>query len=447
MRYSRGFLALRSHLAFLLGLGAALGSIAFLQLNQPHVTPGVVDYAALLGDQPRDAALRPTGVALTPQEQEWARIAWRYFENNYNPETGLVNSVDAYPSTTLWDLGSYMMALLAAEELRLIDRATFDTRMEKLLATLAVLPLVEGQLPNKVYHTGTLGMVNYDNSPSARGVGWSALDVARFAVPALVVTWRHPRYTPTVRSILRAWNLEQLVRGGQLMGSRRKKDGAIERLQEGRFGYEQYGAKSMFLLGLDVSRAVRYELGVDVMEVAGQRIAYDSRLPRGHDGTHNAVLSEPYILEALEFGLDSTTLPLARSVYRAQEGRFRQEGILTAASEDNIDRPPYFVYNSVLNDKRRWVAFTPDGRDASAHRTLSLKAAFAWAYVFDGDYSRRLLAAVAPLNDPQRGWFSGRYEADGKVNTALTANTNALVLEALWYRTHGPLLAAARRQP
>ncbi|WP_224249651.1 DUF3131 domain-containing protein [Hyalangium gracile] len=445
MRHSRGFIAARSHAAFLIGLMAALGVIFFLRYRMPTVRPGVVDYARLLEDRPEAAPLHPTGVPLSEQERAWARIAWTYFERNYQPKTGLVNSVDAYPSTTLWDLGSYMMALLAAEDLKLIGGPEFESRMNALLASLAALPLVDGRLPNKAYHTATLAMVDYDNSESRNGVGWSALDVARFAVPATLITWRHPRYTPAVRAVLQAWGLEDMARDGQMMGSHRsREDGGLVLVQEGRFGYEQYGAKSLFLLGLDVSRALRYEVGVDVMEVAGQRVAYDARLPEDHAGTQNAVLSEPYVLEALEFGLNSTTLPLARAVFHAQAGRFEDTGILTAVSEDNIDRPPYFVYNSVLNGRREWAAFAPDGSDASAHRSLSLKAAFGWAYIFAGDYSGRLLQGVAALNDPQKGWYSGRYEADGKVNTAITANTNALVLEALWYRARGPLLPAAR---
>ena len=48
------------------------------------------------------------------------------FENNYQPETGLVNAVDTYPSTTMWDTASYMGALMAAYELRIIDKQVFD---------------------------------------------------------------------------------------------------------------------------------------------------------------------------------------------------------------------------------------------------------------------------------------------------------------------------------
>ncbi|CCJ82488.1 FIG00553737: hypothetical protein [Cronobacter dublinensis 1210] len=35
--------------------------------------------------------------ALTPQEREWAAIAWRYFENNTQDATGLVNGSDKTP--------------------------------------------------------------------------------------------------------------------------------------------------------------------------------------------------------------------------------------------------------------------------------------------------------------------------------------------------------------
>jgi len=41
------------------------------------------------------------GNELSAADMEVARIAWKYFENNYNESTGLVNSVHAYPSTTM----------------------------------------------------------------------------------------------------------------------------------------------------------------------------------------------------------------------------------------------------------------------------------------------------------------------------------------------------------
>jgi hypothetical protein len=40
---------------------------------------------------------------LIEEEMKMARTAWKYFENNYQPETGLVNAVHAFPAATMWD--------------------------------------------------------------------------------------------------------------------------------------------------------------------------------------------------------------------------------------------------------------------------------------------------------------------------------------------------------
>jgi hypothetical protein len=167
-------------------------------------------------------------------------------------------------------------------------------------------------------------------------------------------------------------------------------------------------------------------------------------MPKDHGGTHNAVVSEPFLLLAFELGLGATSGAIAETVYLAQRALARQTGRLVAVSEDSIDRAPYFVYNSVLNGGIAWAAFTLDGVDASADRTLSTKAAFGWGHLYRDAYADQLLDRVAALHDPERGFFAGVYDADGKTNTALTANTNGLILECLSYAARGPLLRAGR---
>ena len=51
---------------------------------------------------------------LTDEDKARARIAWKYFENNNNPATGMVNSVDGYTASTMWDAASYMMGMISA---------------------------------------------------------------------------------------------------------------------------------------------------------------------------------------------------------------------------------------------------------------------------------------------------------------------------------------------
>jgi hypothetical protein len=120
----------------------------------------------------------------------------------------------------------------------------------------------------------------------------------------------------------------------------------------------------------------------------------------------------------------------------------------TAASEDALDRPPWFAYSAIVNGDATWSAFAPDGAPAPGAFTFSTKAAVAWAVLFDGEYADRLLAAAAALVAPDGGLYAGRYDETGKVNRTLSLNTNAVVLEALAYHARGPLLdRAARRQP
>ena len=435
-----GLRAARPHLAFLVGLGAALVIMwrvrdATSPASGAAPAPDLVQRLELHGRLAIRAA-RPLG----DDELAQARTAWRYFESNYVAETGLVSATDNYPSATLWDLGSYMMAILAARELGVISPEVARDRLSRMLDTLARLPLVDG-LPNKVYHTRTLQMMDYQNHEVAAGIGWSAIDIARLSVPLGLAVWRDPELTPRIGALLASWALDKTVSGGRLQGAVRRPNGALELVQEGRLGYEQYAARAMELLGLDVENAARWDLAAAITSVAGQPIAYDARMPKDHAGTHNAVVSEPFLLLAFEIGLGATSGAIAETVYLAQRARARQTGRLVAVSEDALDRAPYFVYNSVLNGGVAWAAVTPDGADASADRTLSTKAAFGWGHLYRDAYADELLGRVAALSDPARGFFAGLYDADGKTNTALTANTNGLILECLWYQTRGPLLA------
>jgi hypothetical protein len=450
-----GLRAARPHLAFLVGLTAAL--VIMWRVRDATSPPPVAAPAAVAAPATAPApaaalvqqlalhdrlALRPTQ-PLGDREIDQARTAWRYFEDHYIPETGLVKTADNYAGAALWDLGSYLMAILAARDLGVISPAIAHDRLARVLDTLARLQLVEG-LPNKVYDTQTLHMVDYNNREAPAGIGWSAIDIARLSVPLTIMVWRDPDLTPRIRALLASWALDQIVSAGRLQGTVRRPNGALERVQEGRLGYEQYAAQAVARLGLDVENAVRWDLTAAVTSVAGQPIVYDARMPRDYDGTHNAVVSEPFLLLAFEMGLGDTSAAITEAVYLAQRARARETGHLVAVSEDNIDRAPYFVYNSVINGGVAWAAFTLDGVDASADRTLSTKAAFGWGHLYRDAYADELVERVASLRDPERGFFAGIYDADGKPNTALTANTNCIILEALWYQTRGPVLRAGR---
>lgn len=387
-----------------------------------------------------DMPVLPPTQPLSKTEREWASIAWTYFVNNTNPKTGLVNSVNDYPAATLWDTASYLLALIAANRLQLVPEKEFDARLKKALESLARLPLYDDALPNKSYDTRTLAMVDYTGNATPDGIGWSAIDIGRLLVPLEIIVWEFPRHAKTAKKVFAQWDMRRITQNGMLYGSTVGQDGIAELTQEGRLGYEQYAAKTFALMGLDVSEALSYRPHLAYVDVYGIRVPHDRRDP-SEFGARNFVVSEPYMLDGLEFGWGGVTQEFAWRVYRAQEERYRKTGILTAVSEDHIDRPPYFVYNTVFSDGKVWNTITEAGEDAMAHRTLSTKTAFAWHALYRSPYTASLIEAVSGLHDKDKGWYAGRYEADNTPNKAITANTNAVILESLAFMANGKLIS------
>ncbi|MGF1901301.1 DUF3131 domain-containing protein [Aliivibrio sifiae] len=435
MEFKKAVVNARHHIVFILGLATAL----FISFTiETREAPQVLGNITFESSEPIPLK---TSRILTQEEYQWANTAWQYFENNYQENTGLVNSVDGYESTTMWDTASYIMGLISAEKLNVITDDVFTIRMEKVLQTLARLPLVDNRLPNKAYNTVTLEMVDYSNKPTPNGIGWSAIDIGRILVPMNIIVWQYPQFNKQVNNVLNAWHVGDMIKEGYLYGSRlsTSSDG-FELVQEGRIGYEEYAAKSMSLMGRDVFNAMKYIDYLEFKTISGVEVPTDLRDPAKYHA-HNYVVSESYILDGLEFGADSVSKIFAHRVYQAQEARYNDTGIVTAVSEDNLDQAPYFVYNTVFSDGKEWNAITDTGEDASEFKSLSTKAAFGWYALYKTDYTEVLIQEAQTLFSEDKGWYSGRYELTGEINKAITANTNGIVLESLAYIENGSLLS------
>ncbi len=431
----------RSAIVFLIGLSLAFWLVYSLEKWNPEVVSSEISSKPLSKITFNSESIKPRKHrVLNAQERQWAKTAWQYFENNYVAETGLVNSADKYPAATMWDTASYMLGMISAQRLGIIDDAAFDERVSSLLKTLATMPLFEDALPNKSYNTKNVAMVTYNNDQTERGIGWSAIDVGRIMVPLNVLVWHYPKHTQAVGEVLAHWNIDALITDAELYGTAVSDAGQTQFLQEGRLGYEEYAAKSFTLVSRDVGHALDYELNMRLVEIYDIDIATDSRKP-SEFGALNYVVSEPYILDGVEYGWDRYSRELSRRVFDVQRARYEQTGILTAVSEDNIDQAPYFVYNTVFADGKAWNAVTESGEDASEFRSVSTKAVLGFHALYDDDYTQRLVDYISSNYDPERGWYSGIYEASGEPNKAITANTNGIILETLHYVQFGPMMS------
>ena len=372
---------------------------------------------------------------LTQKETAIATSAWAYFQRNWNDETGLVNSVDNFPSVTMWDQAAAIAALVSAKELNLIPSAQFETKMSKTLKTLASIPLYKGELPNKVYNSKTLIPVNYGKLDKREEIGWSALDLGRIAIWLKIVGTKYPQLRSQTRAVWRHWQVDRLTKDGQMYGTA-VVQGKEQYNQEGRLGYENYAAYGLKLWGLDVNQALNSRSNARFVNLYGQGVPYDRRDFKT-SGANNYVLSEPYILDGIETGFQALPKPYADRILAAQQARYQATKQLTAVTEDNLDRAPYFVYSSLFVNGEPWATITDTQQQYNNLRFLSAKAAIGWHVLYKTPYTNQLFDFVQTHLQSNKGWYNGFYESLNQPNKSLTANNNGVILESLLYKQVG----------
>ncbi|RRZ92241.1 DUF3131 domain-containing protein [Erwinia sp. 198] len=395
---------------------------------------------------------------LTPREMNVAKNAWAYFVANYQPTTGLVNAVNKYPSTTMWDSASYLAALTAARELGIIDKAEFDRRFLQFMATINKLALFQNQVPNKVYNTITGQKVNYLNKPGE--IGFSAIDIGRMLLWMKIIKERYPEHANNIDNVVLGWDFTHVVDDcGTLYGAYMNKDKQTQYVQEGRLGYEEYAAAGYQLWGFTTCQASRPE-PYALADIYCVLVPYDSRDPR-LTNQHNYVVTESYLLHGLEMGWDNSDdrenspnnfshpwmKNFADRVYQAQENRYMITGTLTARSEHQLDKAPYFVYDTVYSDGYNWNTITDKGQYVPNVAAVSLKAALGMWVLWDSPYTDRLLDSIENAQEQGKGYYEGLYEnGDGPIKE-FTANNNGIMLEALLFKKEGKLLRFNSNDP
>ncbi|WP_189525176.1 DUF3131 domain-containing protein [Nostoc sp. 'Peltigera membranacea cyanobiont' 232] len=372
---------------------------------------------------------------LTPEETKTARQAWLYFQRNWNDETGLVNSVDGFASVSMWDQTAAIAALVSAKELNIVPAAEFEAKMSKMLKTLASMPLYKGELPNKVYNTKTLVPVNYGQLEKREEIGWSAIDLGRMAIWLKVVGAKYPQLRLETEAVWKHWLVLRLTKNGQMYGTAVIK-GKEQYNQEGRLGYENYAAYGLKLWGLNVTQALDYQTNAAFVDLYGQGIPYDRRDFK-NSGANNYVLSEPYILDGIETGFQALPKAYADRILAAQVARYEATKQLTAVTEDNLDRPPYFVYSSLFVNGEPWATITDTQQKHNDLRFLSAKAAIGWHVLYNTTYTSQLFNFVQANLNSKDGWYNGFYESLHQPNKTLTANNNGVILESLLYKQVG----------
>lgn len=373
-----------------------------------------------------------------------ASIAWAYFDRNDFPESGLVRATENYDYVTIWDIGSAIAAAYSARKLELISASDYDAKISRILQTLRTTGLYDGVAYNRLYSARTGQMVDRQANPTTKGFGWSSTDLGRLLVWLRIISSDDPKFAIPATAVAERMKWNRLIVDGYLQGEDitplRKERRSYE---EGRIGYEQYGAYGFSLWGHRAEKALNMMTNAKPISVLGQNLYNDDR---GDD----RLTSEPFVLIGLELGWFTPSLhEQAVGILAAQEMRFKRTGIMTMVSEDAMPEPPYyFYYYNVYHDGHE---FSIDAQGATAPlngpRWVSSKAAYAWHALMPSDYTLRAVNAVKPAGLRGLGWGAGVYESTKKPIQVRNINTAAIILEAALYsKLNTPLLTAATRK-
>jgi hypothetical protein len=271
-----------------------------------------------------------------------------------------------------------------------------------------------------------------------------------------IVKGRYPRFSEYVDKAVLRWTFCDVIdRCGGLWGGAALGD-RIEVFDEGRLGYQQYAARGYQAWGFETRESSRWE-PYEQVRIFDVLVPYDARDPR-QTGVQAPVVSLPHLLTGLEFNWDRTedrdsrdsrstdreALRQAEILYVVQERRWQREHVLTARTDHLLGRPPYFVWDAIFVAGTPWHTVSDSGEPVPDAALVSTRAAFGLWALWRTPYTDELIAAVDQLYDPDRGWFEGRSERTGGHEPTISCTTNAVVLEALWYKAAGKLYRAPR---
>jgi len=166
----------------------------------------------------------------------------------------------------------------------------------------------------------------------------------------------------------------------------------------------------------------------------------------------------PFLLHGLEFNWDQLEFPglidsvhtdrvmasLADRIYEVQESRYETQRVFTARTDHPTSQAPFFVIDAIYAGGYPWNTISESGEHYPELATVSTRAAFAMWALWSTAYTDRLIELIAPLHDPKRGWFEGRYEQTGAYDRTLSASTNAVVLQSLYHKAYGKSFSERR---
>lgn len=365
-----------------------------------------------------------------------AAVAWRYFEVHAHEQSGLVPATvgrvntrvtNTYETLTMWDIGSYLLALEAVRALDMIDQPAFLSRAAKVITALPETRIDGLRLPCSMISSKT-------GEPESKQ--FNRCDFGRL-LAALSRLGKHPELSAQVTAKVAAWDIAAALAEGPL------KPFSPEALTfEDPSHCSHYLARALGRFGFETTSPYR-------RAYTGAHLA-DRRMSLLYEaGRIGSLGAEPLLLEIIELGASPESEWLAEVLFNEQYSAHKADGGLYCVSEVPINEAPWFLYLGLdmNSETRKWVLETTMSDrtyNASSLRErygliLSTKSAFLWNAVHPHAYSSTLVRHMRRhARIPDMGYASGAFfKSDAITENYSDVNTNAIILQAIAHRMVG----------
>ncbi len=349
----------------------------------------------------------------------WAGVAWRYWNNCWNPSTGLTFDSCNWHYFTLWGLASNIIAVVVADEIGL--SSDFATRVDKILDFLNSMTLTNGGLPYLIYSSDSRSPAT--NSPT------DGADVGRLSLSLYILKQHLLQLGDTTRAS--------------------RVDSDFNRLKASSFGYGSdlygyYASLGYTLWSVRPTNTQSVQSGFQSLVKNGP-FAEPSQM-YGVSGipTNTRIDGEPFINAILEagnlpqiVGLSSWNdfIFLSQRTYSAQERRSALTGKPEFWTGGGLDFSPGFISQWIVwTTGATWVVLNNDGSPFSDSRVpvAYAKLMFAYSAIYGTTYANNMISTYASQLQTDRGFEEGVY-ANGAFDVNVQIETNQIILSAAIY--------------
>jgi hypothetical protein len=336
-----------------------------------------------------------------------ARNAWRYFTPGIgvSPRTGLNYASLGWKMITDWDLAMYIIAILRAEEIGLINPGGTWGSEERLNKILDFL-LTRKNTPEGIPYLWYLS----DTGEPFGDVSTNPSDSGRLLIALKLLSDRKPHLQDKILAYLAKTNYSYIA-------------GNEKKWYQNFYSY--LDAVGFSLWGYDNFEPIVKRLkDLERLESFPKVNVYGVELPR------IGITSEPLLLGYLDLKLE-TFKKYLDLVYEVQKRRYLVTGLITAWSEGGIPKEPYYVYQWIITPTAEWVTSVPETPVAFT------KVAISFAAIYDDGYAKKLFKEFSG-NYVNEGFIEGITESGEPtfikgVIPYVTDKTNSMIISAAYH--------------